>query len=104
MATKKSSSASSSVGYVTTPLEDRLRTIERRLARIESHRLWQKSWLHNACISFAIYIGSCMMLLTLLIPGWYIQALYPVASFWLYVLAVTLAQTYWKTTQQNRRN
>lgn len=98
MATRKSSPTNktgSYEGYVTPTLEDRVRSLERRATRTENHRAWDNSLAHRTCISLAVYIGSALMLITLMVPGWFTTAFMPVACYWIYILFLNLARTLW---------
>ena len=102
MATRKSNSARGS--YVTLSLEDRIHSLEKRATRTEQHRAWERSLIHRACLSLAIYIGSALMLTTLMVPGWYVSALTPVVSYWIYLLFLHLVRAVWYTHKTQRRS
>ena len=82
--------------YVTPPLEDRIRVLEKRFKRIESQREWESSLTHRACISLGIYIGSALLLIAFMVPVWYAASFAPVFCYWLYRLAAYLIRDLWE--------
>lgn len=96
--TSHTSSQAGSKEYVTVPLEDRIRRLEKRQRVSDTNRAWQKSLLRKLTVSGCIYVTAALLFILMLTPGWFICAFVPVMGYWLSGMVLWLARDLWENT------
>lgn len=103
MATRKSKPRPISDDYTATPLEDRIRQLEKRSRRNDQTRAWETSLAYRLTISAAIYVTTALVLIALLIPAGLFIALIPVICYWMTLLLLNVARDMWNAPKPDNR-
>lgn len=88
--------------YATTPLEDRVRLLEKRSRKSDLNKTWEISLTRRLTISLVLYVTAAMIFAMLLLPNWYACAVLPVSGYWLGSLSLWLMRDLWETNRLKR--
>lgn len=84
-------------------VEDRLRAIEERNARVTHDKAWETSWARRGLISGTIYIFGFILLNILGHEGAWKHALVPVMGYLLSTLSLPAAKKIWIARQEKKK-
>lgn len=76
-------------------IQTELQLIQQRNQKVEADKAWETSWVRIGFITVITYIVACLLLRTLGVQQFFLNALLPAAGFFLSVQSLPWIKRWW---------